>query len=95
MDLVKAMFVSFKRHFITPKTTEIWGRTHPKCPLFYCTLPVDLGASNLPLCGELFTCAPWLGPVRAFTMGSIIVGAVGQERMVVGAVMWQLQCVTW
>jgi hypothetical protein len=41
LDLVKAMFVSFKTHFRTPKTTENRGRTHLGVHLFYCTLPVE------------------------------------------------------
>ena len=32
LNVVKAMFVSFKTHFRMPKMTENRGRTHLRCP---------------------------------------------------------------
>jgi len=78
--LVEGAFVGFEMHFRTSKMTKNKGRTYLVIHLSCCTFLVDLDLSNSALCGGWLISAPWLGPVWAFTMGLILVGAEEWER---------------
>jgi len=66
------------------------------CDLSCCTLLLESNVSSSASCGKWLNCGTsWLGPVWAFTVGSIIVGVDERNQtMAAGVMMWQMH-VTW